>query len=69
MRRTAPDIPRPPASTRMAALAESFPELASFTADATLLEIKTRYGLDTLEDVRELGTLRQAARAQKRAGA
>lgn len=53
----------------MGALAEAFPELAGFTADATLLEIKTRFGLSTLEDVRELGMRRQAARARKRTDA
>jgi hypothetical protein len=52
---------RPPAhngANRMWALAESYPELRVFTPDATLTEIKTRHGLDTLDQVRELGQRR-----------
>lgn len=48
----------PSPSARMGTLAREYPELASFTADATLLEIKTMYGLASLEEVRRLGRLR-----------
>ena len=48
-------------SARMGTLARDYPELASFTADATLLEIKVRHGLGTLEEVRALGRRRAAA--------
>jgi len=44
---------------KMSALAAEYPELSSFTADATLSEIKTRYGLGSFEQVRELGRRRQ----------
>jgi hypothetical protein len=45
----------------MGTLARQYPELASFTADATLLEIKTIYGLGSLEEVRRLGRRRAEA--------
>ncbi len=48
----------PSPSSRMGALARAYPELASFTADATLLEIKARYGLGSFEEVRRLGRRR-----------
>jgi len=44
----------------MSALAVEYPELSSFTPDATLSEIKARYGLGSFEQVRELGRRRQA---------
>jgi len=43
----------------MRVLAETYPELGAFTPDATLTEIKTRYGLNRFEEVRELGRRRQ----------
>jgi len=49
-------------AARMGVLAEIYPELATFTPDATLTEIKTRYGLDSFEQVRELGRRRQQGR-------
>ncbi len=49
-------------ATRMRVLAETYPELRTFTPDATLREIKTRYGLNTFEEVREVGRCRQQAR-------
>ena len=49
-------------ASRMGVLAESYPELAAFTPDATLREIKTRYGLNTFEQVLELGRRRQQRR-------
>jgi hypothetical protein len=49
-------------TTRMRILAETYPELGAFTPDATLTEIKTRYGLDSFEQVRELGRRRQQLR-------
>lgn len=52
---------RPSPSTRMGTLASEYPELATFTADATLLEIKVKHGLGTLEEVRALGRRRAAA--------
>lgn len=58
----------PHPSTRMHALAEDYPELASFTPDATLLEVKVMYGLGNLEEVRELGR-RRAARESRGSGA
>jgi len=45
----------------MGTLTGQYPELASFTADATLLEIKTIYGLGSLEEVRRLGRRRAEA--------
>jgi anti-anti-sigma factor len=42
----------------MGTLAREYPELAGFTADATLLEIKTMHGLANFEEVRELGRRR-----------
>jgi hypothetical protein len=50
-------------ATLMSALAAEYPELASFTPDATLSEIKTRYGLANLDQVRELGRRRRVRRA------
>ncbi len=49
-------------ATRMRVLADTYPELRTFTPDATLSEIKTRYGLNTFEDVREFGKRRQHSR-------
>ena len=46
-------------------LARTYPELATFTPDATLLEIKTRYGLNSLQDVREAGRRKRAERAAR----
>lgn len=46
-------------ATRMRTLAATYPELGAFTPDATLTEIKTRHGLSTFEQVRELGRRRQ----------
>jgi hypothetical protein len=46
-------------TTRMRVLAETYPELAAFTPDATLTEIKTKYGLNTFDQVLELGRRRQ----------
>lgn len=48
----------PSPSERMGTLAREYPELASFTADATLLEIKVKHGLGGLQEVRELGRRR-----------
>jgi hypothetical protein len=48
--------------TRIGVLAERYPELAAFTADATLLEIKTIHGLSTLEEVRALARRRAGQR-------
>ena len=45
-------------SERIGTLVREYPELASFTADATLLEIKVRYGLSSFREVRELGRRR-----------
>ena len=42
----------------MRVLAQRYPELAAFTPDATLLEIKARFGVGSLEEVRELGRRR-----------
>ncbi len=50
----------------MGTLAGEYPDLGSFTADATLLEIKTIYGLASLEEVRRLGR-RRAETARKAA--
>jgi len=50
-------------ATRMRVLAGAYPELEAFTPDATLVEIKNRYGLNTLEQVRELGRRRQQQRS------
>jgi len=49
-------------ATRMRILAETYPELGAFTPDATLTEIKTRYGLNTFDQVLELGRRRQQRR-------
>ncbi len=50
---------KPPSRTaRMRDLVESYPELRTFTPDATLAEIKIRYGVNTFEQVRELGRQR-----------
>jgi hypothetical protein len=49
-------------ASRMAMLAETYPELTAFTPDATLTEIKTRYGLNSFEQVLELGRRRQQRR-------
>jgi hypothetical protein len=46
-------------ATRIRVLAEAYPELRTFTPDATLTEIKIRYGLNSFEEVRELGRRRQ----------
>jgi hypothetical protein len=46
----------------MRVLAESYPELATFTPDATLMEIKVRYGLGSFHEVREMGRRRQEPR-------
>jgi len=43
----------------MHVLARVHPELRTFTPDATLTEIKSRYGLGSFEDVRALGRRRQ----------
>jgi hypothetical protein len=48
----------PTLASRMCTLAETYPELGTFTPDATLAEIKTRYGLGSLEQVRGLGRRR-----------
>jgi hypothetical protein len=40
-------------TARMRVLAERHPELAAFTPDATLTEIKIRYGLNTFDQVLE----------------
>ena len=47
-------------------LAEDFPELRAFTADATLDEIKVLYGLSSFEQVLALGRERVAHRAGTR---
>ena len=49
-------------ASRMGMLAEAYPELTAFTPDATLREIKTRYGLNSFEQVLELGRRRQQRR-------
>ncbi len=49
-------------ATMMRILAETYPELRVFTPDATLTEIKTRYGLNSFEEVRDLGRQRQELR-------
>jgi hypothetical protein len=46
-------------TTRMRVLAESYPELAAFTPDATLTEIKIRYGLNSFDQVLEFGRRKQ----------
>jgi len=43
----------------MRVLARVHPELRTFTPDATLTEIKDRYGLSSFEQVRELGRRRE----------
>jgi hypothetical protein len=43
----------------MHVLARAHPELRTFTPDATLTEIKSRYGLGSFGDVRTLGRRRQ----------
>jgi hypothetical protein len=50
-------------ATMMRTLAQTYPELGAFTPDATLTEIKTRYGLNSFEDVRELGRRRSGLRS------
>ena len=50
-------------STMMHVLARAHPELAAFTPDATLTEIKVKYGLSSFEDVLALGRRRLAERA------
>ena len=68
-RQAAPPQPRRSESGNaiMRELAVRYPELASFTPDATLTEIKMRFGLDNLEAVRELGRRRglRAARLHR----
>jgi hypothetical protein len=49
-------------TTRMRVLAESYPELAAFTPDATLTEIKIRYGLNTFDEVLEFGRRQRRGR-------
>lgn len=49
-------------TTRMRTLAETYPELGAFTPDATLTEIKIRYGLDSFAEVLELGRRRSGRR-------
>ena len=44
-----------------AVFAATYPELRAFTPDATLYEIKSRFGLNSREDVRELTKRRLAA--------
>ncbi|MGO8905533.1 MAG: hypothetical protein ACLQMH_07920 [Solirubrobacteraceae bacterium] len=56
-------IPVTSGTTRMRVLAETYPELGVFTPDATLTEIKTRYGLNSFEEVRELGRRRRQQRS------
>jgi hypothetical protein len=51
----------------MGVLARVYPELTSFTADATLLEIKVLYGLGSLEEVRGLGRRRAEASGRRAA--
>jgi len=51
----------PLAASRMRTLAETYPELRTFTPDATLYEIKVRFGLGSLEEVRELARRRLAS--------
>jgi hypothetical protein len=45
-------------TTRMGKLAERYPELGAFTPDATLTEIKSKYRLGSLDEVRKLGQRR-----------
>jgi hypothetical protein len=45
-------------TTRMGKLAERYPELGAFTPDATLTEIKSKYRLESLDEVRKLGQRR-----------
>ena len=54
-------IRAPLAANRMRTLAETYPELRAFTPDATLNEIKLRFGLASLEEVRELARRRLAS--------
>jgi len=49
----------PLAASRMRTLAETYPELRTFTPDATLYEV--RFGLGSLEEVRELARRRLAS--------
>jgi hypothetical protein len=49
-------------TTRMRVLAETYPELAAFTPDATLTEIKIRYGLNSFDQVLEFGRRKQQRR-------
>lgn len=49
-------------TTRMRVLAETYPELGAFTPDATLTEIKIRYGLNTFDQVCEFGRRQQQRR-------
>ena len=57
-----------PGFSRMRELAERYPELASFTPDATLYEIKAMHGLNSLEEVLELGRRRRDAGVSPRGG-
>jgi hypothetical protein len=49
-------------ASKMGNLAKKYPELEAFTPDATLTGVKRRHGLDTLEEVRELGRHKQKER-------
>jgi hypothetical protein len=53
---------RPTGTSLMGVLARTYPELSTLTADATLTEIKTLYGLDTFEQVCELARDRRRRR-------
>jgi hypothetical protein len=47
-------------AAKMGHLAKTYPELDVFTPDATLTGIKTKYGLDSLEEVRQLARQKRA---------
>jgi hypothetical protein len=50
-------------ATKMGTLADKYPELAVFDPNATLSGIRARYGIHSIEEVRELAKKRRSEKS------